>query len=179
MPPSFCSRIQDCILFLRNEIDLCVAFIALFCMWCKTMFSNKQDRTIGVFDWSENMEDKKWKRENMRDFRWEECLVGVIWGERENGGAWLFSPQKKKFFERKWGEKMLAHQFFSLFFFLSFYGLFAKCLACLFYSFFFSLIKYLYKKKKLHDRDIRVKLYKFYFSSLHFSILQPNPNKEN
>ena len=24
-------------------------------------------RTIGAFDWSENMEDKKWKRENMRD----------------------------------------------------------------------------------------------------------------
>ena len=42
MPPSFCSRIQDCILFLRNEKDLCVAFIALFCMWCKTMFSNRQ-----------------------------------------------------------------------------------------------------------------------------------------
>ena len=141
MPPSFCSRIQDCILFLRNEKDLCVAFIALFCMWCKTMFSNKQDRTIGVFDWSENMEDKKWKRENMRDFRWEECLVGVIWGERENGGAWLFSPQKKKIFERKWGEKMLAHQFFSLFFFSFFLWVICKMFGLLILFLFFFTYK--------------------------------------
>ena len=139
MPPSFCSRIQDCILFLRNEKDLCVAFIALFCMWCKTMFSNKQDRTIGVFDWSENMEDKKWKRENMRDFRWEECLVGVIWEERENGGARLFSPPKNFFLRENEGRKCWPTSFFLFFFFFLFMGYLQNVWLAYFIPFFFHL----------------------------------------
>ena len=43
---------------------------------------------------------------------------------------------------------------------------------------FFPVIKYLYIKK-LRNRGMRVNLYKLYFLSLHFSILQPNTNKEN
>ena len=139
MPPSFCPRIQDCILFLRNEIDLCVAFIALFCMWCKTMFSNRQHRTIGAFDWSENMEDKKWKRENMRDFRWEECLVGVIWEERENGGARLFSPPKKIFLRENEGRKCWPTSFFLFFFSFLFKGYLQNVWLAYFIPFFFHL----------------------------------------
>ena len=31
-----------------------------------------------MFNWSENREDKKLRRENVRDFRWNGCLIGVI-----------------------------------------------------------------------------------------------------
>lgn len=31
-----------------------------------------------MFNWSENREDKKLRRENVRDFRWKGCLIGVI-----------------------------------------------------------------------------------------------------
>ena len=33
-----------------------------------------------MFNWSENREDKKLRRENVRDFRWKGCLIGVIMG---------------------------------------------------------------------------------------------------
>ena len=31
-----------------------------------------------MFNWSENREDRKLRRENRRDFRWKGCLIGVI-----------------------------------------------------------------------------------------------------
>ena len=146
MLPSFCSRIQDCILFL-NEVDPCVAFIALFCMWCKTMFSNRQ--CIGLL--VHLIEVKTWRTKNGREKIWEILGEKSAWSEWYGGREKMVGldyflpppppPPKKKKKRENEGRKCWSTNFFFFFFFfsffLSFYGLFAKCLACLFYSNFF------------------------------------------
>ena len=60
-----------------------------------------------MFGWSKNRKDGKWKRENMRDFRWKGCLVGVILEEKKWWGPPIFSHGPPFFsllkLDRKWG----------------------------------------------------------------------------